>query len=136
MTHHGHAVVWIDHRMAKIFEFSRDDAEKRTVNHLHASKQIRRKAASTGSGHIEEDSRYLKEIATALSDLPAILIVGPGHAKWQLRAYLNVHAPKIAQGVAAVLHADHPSDGQIVEHARKYFLRVDRMTPQRLCQSG
>jgi hypothetical protein len=32
----------------------------------------------------------------------------------------------------AVEDEDHPTDGQIVDHARWYFSRIDRMTPQNL----
>lgn len=132
----SHAVVWIDHRVAKIFAFDRDEAEQLTVGHSHAPHQVHHKAGTVGSGHIREDDSYLREIADALADLPEILIVGPSHSKWQLRAYLNLHAPLISQRVVAVLHADHPSDRQIVAHARKYFLRIARMLPQKAKRYG
>ncbi len=130
MTHHAHAVVWIDHRQAKIFEFDREDAQRRTIHHQDAEKQIHHKSGSIGSGHMREDEAYLQDVAEALSGTAEILIVGPGHVKWQLRAWLNLHMPKVSQRVMAVVHADHPSDGQIVDSARKYFSRIDRMTPQ------
>lgn len=127
---HKHAVVWIDHRQAKIFAFNREDAEQRTIRHWNAEKQIHHKSGSIGSGHVREDENYLHDIAAALTDPAEILIVGPGHVKWQLRAWLNLHMPRISQRVMAVANADHPSDGQIVDYARKYFSRIDRMTPQ------
>lgn len=135
MTHHAHAIVWIDHRVAKIFEFNWEDADKKIVRHWHAAKQIHHKAGAIGSGHVPEENAYLHEVGDALSEPAEILIVGPSHVKWQLRAYLNLHAPRTSQRVMAVLHADHPSDRQIIDYGRKYFSRVDRMTPQRLTQS-
>lgn len=135
MNHHAHTVVWIDHRAAKIFEFNKKDADQKTLHHWHAEQQVHHKAGSVGSGHTREDDAYLKEVADGLSASGEILIVGPSHVKWQLRSYLNLHAPRISQRVMAVVDADHPSDRQIVDHARKYFSRIDRMTPQTLMQN-
>lgn len=132
MSHHAHSVVWIDHRVAKIFEFGKNDVERILVHHENAPQQIHRKAGSIGSGHSSEDEAYLKDVAKALSQAAEILILGPGHVKWQLRSYLNLHAPRVSERIMAVVDEDHPSDNQIVDHARKYFSRIDRMTPQKL----
>lgn len=130
MTQHAHAVVWIDHRVAKIFDFNREDAEGQIIHHWHAEKQIHHKAGSVGSGHIVEDEAYLRAVVEALHGPYEILIVGPGHAKWQLHAHLKLQDPEIARHVMAVVDADHPSDAQLVQLARKYFSGIDRMTPQ------
>jgi hypothetical protein len=127
---HSHAVVWIDQRVAKIFEFGHSNVGEGADHYSLAAKQVRHRTGSAGADHIHEDGTYLREVADVLTSVPEILIVGPSHAKWQLRAYLNLHVPSIAQRVRAVLHADHPSDRQIVSRARKYFLRIDGMTPQ------
>jgi stalled ribosome rescue protein Dom34 len=134
MSHHAHAVVWIDHRVAKIFEFNKKDVELEVIRHGDAAHQIHHKAGSVGSGHSAEDEDYLREVAKALSSAAEILILGPSHVKWQLRSYLNLHKPRISERIMAVVDEDHPSDGQIVDHARKYFSRIDRMTPQKLIQ--
>lgn len=134
MTQHAHTVVWIDHKVAKIFGFNRDDVDQKTIHHWHASQQIHHKAGSIGSGHAGEDDAYLHEVADALSPSSEILIVGPSHVKWQLRSYINLHSPRISQRIMAVVDADHPSGRQIVDHARKYFSRVDRITPQVMSQ--
>jgi len=130
MTLHAHAVVWIDYRVAKIFDFNREDTEGQNIHHWHAEKQIHHKAGSVGSGHTVEDEAYFRAVAEALRGPREIVIVGPGHAKWQLHAHLNLHAPEISRRVMAVVDADHPSDAQIVESAQKYFSDINRMTPQ------
>ena len=132
MTHHAHAAVWIDHKVAKIFEFNKEDVTQEAIHHRNAAQQIHHKAGSVGSGHASEDDAYLREVAKALTKTPEILILGPGHVKWQLRSYLNLHEPRISERIMAVVDEDHPSDKQIVDHARKYFSRIDRMTPQKL----
>jgi stalled ribosome rescue protein Dom34 len=134
VNHHAHAAVWIDHRGAKIFEFDKKDVEQKSVDHRNAAHQIHHKAGSVGSGHVSEDEAYLQAVAKALSAASEILILGPGHVKWQLRSFLNLHEPRISERIMAVVDEDHPSDGQIVDHARRYFSRIDRMTPQKLAQ--
>lgn len=129
--HHFHAVVWIDHREARVFEFSADDVQK-SVIHPHAPKhQVHHKAGSLGAGHAKEDQHYYHEVAEALTHAGEILIVGPGQAKTMLMKHLHAHDPKVAEKVVAIETVDHPSDGQVVAHARKYFDAADRMTPQR-----
>lgn len=132
MSHHAHAAVWIDHRAAKIFEFDRKDVDQTLVRHSDAPHQIHHKAGSIGSGHVSEDETYLEDVAKALTTAAEILILGPGHVKWQLRSYLNLHEPRISERIMAVVEEDHPTDKQIVDHARKCFSRIDRMTPQKL----
>ena len=58
----------------------------------------------------------------------AVLVTGPGAAKNELVAHIEKHDPKLKKLIAAVETVDHPSDGQLVAHARKYFKVEDRMT--------
>jgi stalled ribosome rescue protein Dom34 len=130
MSRNKHVVAWVDHRVAKVFEFNRESQKRHAIRSTKADARIHHKAGCVSSGHSYEDAAYLHEIATALADAAEILIVGPGHVKWQLRAYLNLYEPEIAKRVMAIANADHPTDKQVVAEARKYFSRVDRMTPQ------
>ncbi|MBM3489009.1 MAG: hypothetical protein FJX68_00945 [Alphaproteobacteria bacterium] len=57
-------------------------------------------------------------------------MVGPGTAKLALMRHLHGHAPAVERKVVAVETVDHPSDGQVVAYARKYFDAADRMRPQ------
>jgi stalled ribosome rescue protein Dom34 len=84
-----------------------------------------------GAGHSKEDEHYYHGIAEALASPSEILIVGPGQAKTALFKHLHAHDPKVAAKVAGIETADHPSDGQVVAHARKYFERFDKTSPQR-----
>jgi stalled ribosome rescue protein Dom34 len=129
LTHHFHAVVWIDHLEAKVFHFNRDDLDKLVLHPDHPTRNIHRKANTVGSGHAA-DSAFLHEVAQALSDAGAILITGPANAKTELMTHLTSHDPKVAKCVSAVETVDHPSDGQLVELARKHFKSADMDTPQ------
>lgn len=131
MSHHFHAVVWIDHREAKVFEFNAEDVQKLVIHSHSPAKHLHHKAGALGAGHAAEDAAFYHAVAEALAPVQEVLVVGPGSAKTALLKHLAAHDPKIAAKVLGVESADHPSDGQIVAHARKYFEAKDRTLPQR-----
>ena len=55
------------------------------------------------------------------------LITGPGSAKDELVKHIRHHDHQLASRIIAVESADHPTDGQIVALARKFFKAADRM---------
>lgn len=65
--------------------------------------------------------------AEALTGAQEILVVGPAQAKLQLFKHIASHHPALAEMVLGVESADHPSDGQGVAYARKYFDAKDEM---------
>jgi hypothetical protein len=121
MTAHQHTVVWIDHREAKLFGFGPEDVDKLVIHSDKPTQHIHYKANSIGSGHVKSSESYLHEVAEALAGTQAILITGPSNAKTELLHHLQKHDPQIAKKVSGVETVDHPSDGQLVAHARKYF---------------
>ena len=72
---------------------------------------------------------YYHEIAQALRGTAEILITGPANAKQELVKHLQEHDKAVAACVSAVQTLDHPSDGQLLAHARKHFRAADRMLP-------
>jgi stalled ribosome rescue protein Dom34 len=130
MTQHFHAVVWMDHRSAQIFEFGTEGVDHLQVKHHDAAHHIHHKSGSIGSGHSHEDRAYLKTIADALGGAHEILVTGPGATKIEFMTYLSEHAPQIASRVQGVEALEHHTGGEIVAYARKYFSRTDRTTPQ------
>jgi hypothetical protein len=127
MAAHFHALVWIDHREAKIFHFDAETSDNVTVHNSHAHQHLHHKANAGDSGHAPIDKEYLGRVAAQLAAAGAILIVGPGSAKMELRTHIEHHHPKIAAKVSAVESIDHPTDGQLLAHARKFFVADDRM---------
>jgi stalled ribosome rescue protein Dom34 len=129
MPQHFHAVVWIDHRAAQIFDFDKDETNRQVIK-SHEPRHIHHKAGSIGAGHEHEGQIYLKAVADAAGASHEILIVGPGAAKTELMSYLTQHAPETAKRVCGVEALDHPTDNEIVAFARKHFTGIDRMRPQ------
>lgn len=131
MTEHNHAVIWIDHREARVFHFNADEVEKLVIHPDNRHVHLHHKANSIGSGHAGEDHKFLTAVTDAIGHAQEVLVVGPGAAKTELVKHIEKHAPSRSRSILGVETADHPTDGQIVAHARKYFLVADRTTPQK-----
>ena len=130
-THHYHAVIWIDHREARIFHFSPTEVEMLVLHPDHPTKHIHHKANSIGSGHAAEDQNYLHAVIESVADAGAVLITGPANAKIELIKHIHQHDPLRMKTIAGVETVDHPSDAALVAYARKYFAAADRMLPQK-----
>jgi len=130
MTNHYHALVWIDHQTAKVFRFNTDSSETAIVQSTHPHHHLHHKANSGDSGHAGVDKDFLERVAAAISHSGAILIVGPASAKTELQTHLKHAHPAIAAKVSAVESIDHPTDGQLLAHARHFFKADDRMRSQ------
>ena len=128
---HYHALVWIDHREAKVFHFSATEAEQEVVRSLHPHQHLHHKANSGDSGHVPVDKEFLKRVTVAISAAGAVLITGPGGAKTELASYIKEEKPEIAKHIAGVEALDHPTDGALLALGRKFFKADDRMHAQR-----
>ena len=128
-THHYHAVVWIDHREARVFHFNPTDVQKLVLHPEHPTKHIHHKANSIGSGHVSADHDFLHAVAQSIADAGAVLIAGPANAKNDLVKHIERHDPTLTKIIAGVETVDHPSDPQLVAHARHYLAASDRMQP-------
>ena len=124
---HFHAVVWIDHREARVFHFNPTDVEKLVLHPDHPTKHIHHKANSIGSGHAAADHEFLHAVAESIADAGAVLITGPANTKSQLVKHIDQHDPKLMKIIAGVEIVDHPSDAQLVAYARHYLKATDRM---------
>ena len=121
MQHHFHAIVWIDHLQARIFHLGLSGLDE-VVLHPHLpTRHIHHKANSIGSGHVHESSEFLKQVLDAVSDAGEILILGPSATKVELAKYIRENNPRIGERIVAVEAADHPSDPQIIAHAKLHF---------------
>lgn len=125
-----HAVLWIDHVHARVIDFSVDDRHVTAVERDTEQRQVHRRSGTPGSGKQPVDHVFFDDVATALGDAREILIVGPGGAKQELMHDLQARHAGVAKRVVAVETADHPSDGELLAFARKYFKKVDALRGQ------
>ncbi|MDP1966068.1 MAG: translational machinery protein [Reyranella sp.] len=127
MMQHFHAIIWIDHHQAKVFRFNASDVDRDVIRPHDPTVHLHHKANTIGSGHAPVDKDYLRRITESVSGAGAIMIVGPANAKTELAAQIAAHAPSLSARVSTVEAADHPSDGELVALARKFFRANDRM---------
>jgi stalled ribosome rescue protein Dom34 len=123
----NHVVVWVDHTQAHVIHFNADAAETDVIKLQSSHTHLHTKAGSIGSGRVPEDKHYFEEVSEALKESMEILLVGPGSEKHELKKYLEKHHRQIAENVLGVETVDHPSDGQLLQVARKFFHKADLM---------
>lgn len=124
---HYHAVVWLDHSEAHVMHISADDVEKSVVHPAQPHLRLHTKSGIPGSGHQAEDKSYYHAIVEALKGAQEILVVGPAKAKLELIKHIHTHDQALVSKIVGVETVDHPTDGQLVAYARKYFDAKDRM---------
>jgi stalled ribosome rescue protein Dom34 len=124
---HFHAVVWLDHAEAHVMHFSPQEVEKQIILPAEPHKQLHIKSGKAGAGKAKEDQKYFHDIAQALDGASEVLVVGPANAKLQFIKHIHAHDKGLVDKIIGVETVDHPTDGQIVAYARKYFVAKDQM---------
>lgn len=128
MQGHYHAVVWIDHRQARVFHFNAEDADKELIRPEHPIRDYHRKSPRTGQ-HDPENQAFLEEVTKSIADAGAVLIVGPSNEKLELVKHIESKHPQMRVRIEGVESVDHPTDGELVAYARKFLKSADRMRP-------
>ena len=124
-------MIWIDHHEARIFHINPSEVDKLVVRPNDPTRHIHHKANAIGSGHAAEDQDFLHRVVESVADAGAILITGPANAKHELMKHLEKHDPQIAKIIAGVETLDHPTDGELIDHARRFFHAADKTSPQK-----
>jgi len=127
---HFHAVIWMDHRQARVFHFSLTEDDQQNLQSHNPSAHIHHKANEIGSGHQRMEPDFMNEIVQAVSAAGEILVIGPGSAKTEFMTYIERYSPKLKSKILGVETVDHPSDREVVAYARKFFKPVDAMLPR------
>ena len=123
----NHAVIWIDHQEAHVMFLSQDASEAEVIRSKSTHAHLHHKGGEVGSGRLALDSKYLHSVIQAVNKSQEILILGPGSAKLELIKHAHKHDAQVAEKIVGVETVDHPSDKEILAHARKFFYKVDQM---------
>lgn len=118
MQSHAHAVVWIDHLIAKIFGIGLTGVSATAVHSHLPSQHLHHKANTIGDGRVEADATFLARVGEAVSGCSDLLVIGPGTEKTELMQYLKAQRPDLNLRVEP---SDHPTDREIVALGRKRF---------------
>jgi stalled ribosome rescue protein Dom34 len=78
---------------------------------------------------IEENKPFFDDVVKTIADAGAILIAGPAREKDLFAKFLADKHPAIRAHVEGVEKADHPTDGGLLDFARRYVKAADRMRP-------
>lgn len=120
MTVHNHAVVWVDHRVAKIFYLGLEAVDEKTVHADLANAHLHHKANTVGSGKTHDDPQFFPAIDKALEHCESVLLVGPGNEKTLLLKHLKEGQSAKARDFHAE-PCDHPTDKEIIALGRRHF---------------
>ena len=113
-----HVAIWIDHKEARVFHISADSVDEKNV-HAHSS--------DVGAGHGAAADHFFHEVAKSVANAEEILVVGPSTGKLDFIKHVHKHDHALEPKIVGVETVDHPTDGQLVAYARKYFKARDRM---------
>lgn len=127
---HYHAVIWIDHHEARVVEFGAEGQSSEIIKPARPFKHPKNSAAKSAGWRAAEDPEFFDEIARGLDGIGEILIVGPAGVKLAFFKRLQAKHPSLAEKVIGVETVDHPTDGELVRYAKKYFHKAERMLPQ------
>lgn len=121
-----YAAVWIDQQEAKIFHLTEESFETSTLeaprHHVH-----RHQEATAERHHPVDSDRFYHAVARALEGAKEVLVVGPAKAKLEFIKHVHKHDHALVDKIVGVETVDHPTDKQLVAHARTYFRAADRM---------
>ena len=116
----SHAVVWTDHRSAQVLHF---DAEHVRAQKIRSHDHYTRQHASG----VRTEHEFFGEVCDAVDAVAEVLITGSHTALADFRHYADKHRPHTAARIVGYEVVDHPTEGQLIAAARKYFLAHDRM---------
>ncbi len=120
-----HAVIWLDHRDARVFHFNRDAIEKLVIHADHPNHHVKHSAASA-----TDNRDYFEQIIKAIGSSFAILVTGPGSAKTEFIRYIETHKADMLANIVGTATVDHPSDKELVAFARQRFSRDHEILPR------
>jgi stalled ribosome rescue protein Dom34 len=122
-----HAVVWIDHKEARIFHIRSEAVDESTIlspqHHVHRHPKGRGEPRE----HSDDTHHFFDHVARELDEVDAVLIVGPASAKLEFFKFVQQKHRPLESKIVGIETADHPTGGEIVARARSYFKASDRM---------
>ena len=126
---HSHAIVWMDSKEAHVFRFNASDVEHARIKAHNPFRKVHHKAGVIGAGHMSLDAGFFDQILEALQGVTEWLLVGPSAAKNELAKHAEAHRPEQRHSLVGIETMDHPTDGELVDHARRAFKAIDRLRP-------
>ena len=123
-----HAAVWLDHFHAVIVFVAPDEHRIVRLESERDDTRLHRKSGVPGSGRTPMDTVFFDKIAGELAAHASdVLVAGPGSAKNEFRHSVEKRQSALAARIVQVATLDHPSDGELLDYARREFRRIDQL---------
>jgi stalled ribosome rescue protein Dom34 len=114
------AVVWIDHQSAQVLQFDVDAVQ---VTKVKAHEQHTRQHGSD----VRTEHEFFGAVCDALATIGEVLVTGSHTVQADFKHYVGKHRVALEKVIVGWETVDHPSEGQLVALAKKYFVKHDRM---------
>jgi stalled ribosome rescue protein Dom34 len=121
-----HVAIWIDHKEAHVFAISLGLANELIIAAPHDLHHKHPRGPEGVKNHPDDAKRFFHEVLHSLEGVEQVLLVGPSSAKLEFLKYVQAHDHALGPKVIGVETVDHPTDGQLIAYAKKYFERTDR----------
>ncbi len=109
-----HAVVLIDHQTAKVMQFDAEKSHLETVKaHAHLTRQHH--------SQVRTEHEFFAHVCDALQGIGEILVTGTHQAQADFNHYVQKHRAALVPHIVQWETVDHPTDGQLLALARRYF---------------
>ena len=118
--------IWIDHKKAVIVILSEDGASSTTVAsdvgpHSHfAGSQEGGGEKKYEERRVHELNRYYDSVISHVGDPDALLLMGPGEAKVELKARIG-RSPALVRRALSLVNSDKLTRPQIVARVKAHF---------------
>jgi hypothetical protein len=117
------AVVLVDHQHAQVYRLSADPSPSGKLHaHTHNTRQH-------GSA-VRTEHEFFGELCDALAGYKEVLMAGAHLAQVDFRHYVEKHRPHLGQQIVGWETVSHPTEGQLLALARRFFARHDQMAGQ------
>jgi stalled ribosome rescue protein Dom34 len=120
------AGVWIDHHKAVIVNISGDEVSSTTLS-SDVAPHPRYAGSQEGGGekkyeerHQHDLDRYYDQVISRVGEADALLVIGPGEAKRELKERLGRSSLRLKKTVA-VESADKMTEPQIVARVKEHY---------------
>jgi hypothetical protein len=112
----------MDSKEAKIFELREASFEQLVIQApKHHLRRLPKAEQTRDHNHPDDEHRFFREIGIALRGQDEILVLGPSLAKLRFLRFARQHESVVEARIVGLETADHPTDVQVVAHARQYF---------------
>ncbi|MBU2049270.1 hypothetical protein [Acidovorax soli] len=113
-----HAIVWLDHDRAQLLQFDASQAfEKQIKAHLYFTRH--------DGNEMRSVHEFFGEVCDALAGVEQLLVAGPHAVQEDFRHYVDKLRPEVASQIVEWQTLDHPSPGELIALARRYFATHD-----------